>query len=399
MVKKDLIIEKETDWQDFANEKTGFDLIVDPMVYRSADVYLRGQRGSEGSLSGKSESAAVWQALLANVGSLSAFFDALILSERLPMIDYGMTFDSNVGFKQHNLYQKCNDAAGGTVLTSVHVMGSAYIQAKQAAIENMKQRPEAPANLESSVRDEMSAFDYTWEPDLSGLDELKEDDLPLTRFLYGGLLFSGYAQMAGVGHLIQPKRSRLYLAMSLNANSAAYRHDQELFAELSAITREAKGAQSVSVQVDGLPSFLPYLLKQDPNTPEELLSEALKLRKSGMVKDYRQWRTQLIREWREKGRIDSINERTVRENARALVKHLDASENGIKTEVKASMVIVPIPMPNVSVDIAIPIQRLWGWIQGQLPGRRYTKLLMRLTLADHEYRDVTRQLHTIWRQA
>ena len=29
-----------------------------------------------------------------NIGSVLAFFDALVLSEKLPVIDYGITFDS-----------------------------------------------------------------------------------------------------------------------------------------------------------------------------------------------------------------------------------------------------------------------------------------------------------------
>jgi hypothetical protein len=93
---------------------------------------LGGRRGAEQSLPGK-QADDVWQALSANLGSLVAFFDALILSERLPLIDYGYTYESRIGFEQHELYRRCNNAAQDQLLVSVHVMMDAYQQSKTGA--------------------------------------------------------------------------------------------------------------------------------------------------------------------------------------------------------------------------------------------------------------------------
>jgi hypothetical protein len=54
---------------------------------------------------------------------------------------------------------------------------------------------------------------------------------------------------------------------------------------------------------------------------------------------------------------------------------------------------------GISLERAVPIGRKWGWGLRQLPGRRYTKLLMRMHLAAHEYRQLDRHLFTLWKNA
>lgn len=388
----DLAITSNTDWDKFHNGRP--DLIVDPMIFRSADVYLRGRRGVEQMLPGKAQDE-VWTALSANVGSLVAFFDALILSERLPIIDYGYTYDSQIGFDQQELYQHCNNAAGSKVLISVHVMNPVYEQAKAAAVEALRERPTLPRTLMTSVVQEMSAFDYNWQPDLSDLGKIrKKDELLVLRFLFGGLLFGAYAQMTGAGHLIQPKRSRLYLAAALAAPSAAYEQEKDLLDELNEVVRQTAGMPEGLTNVSALPSFLPYLLSKDPQSPDELLRSALTLRENDAVKDYRIWRNSLIADWREKGKIDRSNEMAIQEITGAVVRKLKMSEDkvlkfGLKAEVT-----------GVGLEVGVPIHlgRLWGWILQHLPGRRYTKLLMRMQLAAQEYRSLDHHLHTIWNQ-
>jgi hypothetical protein len=393
----DVVVADDADWNKFPTDRKELkgppELIVDPMVFRTADVYLRGRKAAQQLLPDK-EPAEVWSALSANVGSLVAFFDALILSEQLPIIDYGYTFDSQIGFEQHELYHRCNQAAAEQVLVSVHVMMSAYQQAKAAALEALRERPPIPDELAASVLQEMSAFDYGWRPDLSALEPLPEDEnqLVLLRFLFGGLLFGAYAQVTGAGHLIQPKRSRLYLAAALAAPSASYAHERELFDELNMIVRQTEGMQEGLSQVDALPSFLPYLLSKDPQSPDDLLRSALALRKNSAVKDYRAWRKQLVEDWRDKGKIDRSNERAIRQITQAMLQKLETPDDATPNlSLNAGLTGV-----GLDVGVPIPVGRLWGWVLGHLPGRRYTKLLMRMQLAAHEYRRLDRHLSTLW---
>jgi hypothetical protein len=62
----DLLIENVTDWRRLPER--GLDTIVDPMIFRTADVYLRGRKGSEESLPGK-DPEDVWTAIGANLDS------------------------------------------------------------------------------------------------------------------------------------------------------------------------------------------------------------------------------------------------------------------------------------------------------------------------------------------
>ena len=387
----DIVICAASDWNSFHNGPP--ELIIDPMIFRSADVYLRGRQGVEQTLPGKNPDE-VWSALSANIGSLTTFFDALILAERLPIIDYGITFDSQIGFEQHDLYQRCNQAAGERTLVSVHVMAPVYTDAKDAVLEALNTRPPMPDELTNSIQQEMSAFDYGWQPDLSALESLPEDErqLVLLRFLFGGLLFGGYAQMTGAGHLIQPKRSRLYLAAALSAPSAAYSHERELQEELNKVVQQTEGMQNGLIQVDALPSFLPYLLAKDPRSLDELLRAALALRKNSALKDYRAWRKQLIQDWRDKGRIDRASERTVQQMTQAVLRELRPS-GGATLDFGVSGGLTGV---GLDVGFPIPIGRLWGWVLSQLPGHRYTKLLMRMHLATHEYRWLDRHLAALW---
>lgn len=389
----DLVIESDADWTKFQGGPP--DLIVDPMVYRTADVYLRGRAGVEESIPG-SDPDQVWYSLSDNIGSLASFFDALVLSERLPIIDYGVTFDSQIGFEQYDLYQRCNDGAGDSVLVSVHVMAPIYTQAKQAALDALDARPSLSPELTYSILRELSAFEYGWQPDLSALKSLpeNEDEVTLLRFLFGGLLFGAYSQMTGAGHLIQPKRSRLFLAAALAVPSAGYEHERELFEELRKVVGQTEGMQEGYFQVDALPPVLPFLLSKDPDTPDDLLRLGLALRKKGAMRDYRAWRKQLVDDWRDKGRIDRSNERVIRKIVDRIQREL-APRGGATAELGLNAGLTGV---GLGVGLPIPVGRLWGWISSQIPGRRYTKLLMRLQLAAHEYRRIDRHLHTLWQR-
>jgi hypothetical protein len=384
----ELTIQSTEDWNTFAKprEKVELDIIVDPMIYRTADVFLRGKTGV-GKTFGSSEQ--VRRAIKRNVDSIATFFDCFILSENLPIIDYGLTFDQNVGFDSYNFIEQCNQVEH--VLISVHICGQASGEARQAALELMKNKTSVPEPLAEELREEMSALEYQWKPDLSPLGPMQERELPVNRFLYGAALFGAFAQKAGVGHMFQPKRSQVFLAASLYADSALAQDEEKLYQKLGEVMIHASGRASSMAELHGLPPFLPYLLSRNPKTPIDLLAKAVALRKTGMVEDYRNWRNGLIRDWREKGIIRAQYRRELSRIAQKIQKEFAAPASS-NLELKVSMM-------GLDPSWKAPIDEIWSWIYGQLPGRRYMKLLTRLTLAQGEYEQLDKHIGTVWNDA
>jgi hypothetical protein len=62
-----LIISKESDWEKF--HKAELEVIVDPMVFRSADVFLRGRHKATSELSEK-DPKKLWDSVSENIGSI-----------------------------------------------------------------------------------------------------------------------------------------------------------------------------------------------------------------------------------------------------------------------------------------------------------------------------------------
>ena len=151
------------------------------------------------------------------------------------------------------------------------------------------------------------------------------------------------------------------------------------------------------------PTFLPYLLKFDDESPQELLKRALKLRTSGVVGEYRRWRREVI-ENLEKGRVPNKLQTEIAQIAAAITRELKANYDGktkVSAKVSAKLVFVgPIPVFQVGPEAGIekevhPAVGL-GWILRHIPGYRYRKLLMRLVIAQREYRHIDMHLKSIW---
>jgi hypothetical protein len=384
----ELTIEETAQWQSFANPRQDIklDVIVDPMIYRTADVFLRGKSGVTRTMRSLDQ---VRQAINRNIDALTIFFDLFILSDNLPIIDYGVTFDPHVGLDSSEIIDRCNQVE--KVLTSVHVCGRASSEAREAALELMKSRTAVPEPLAQDLREEMSALEYAWQPDLSPLGSIEERDVPVNRFLYGAALFGAFARMAEIGHMFQPKRSQAYLAASLHADASQARDETSLYEKLREVIQEASAGSNSTAHLDGLPPFLPYLLRKDPETPAQLLSHAADLRKTGMVKDYRDWRNGLIREWRDKGRIRDQYRKELSDIAQKVKKEFGPSRD--------SQIEMKVTMTGLDPAWNVPVDRIWGWVYSQLPGRRYMKVLTRLALAQAEYEHLDRHVGTIWNAA
>jgi len=377
-------IETSDDWKKIPK------VVVDPMVFRTADVFLRGLKGIEKSPD-KKEPEQMWSAIRSNIGSLCAFFDAVILEDRLPMYDYKITFTPDLYHGKHTLVELCN--RDQPVLVSVTVGLEAYRVVKEAAIAALVKLPPVPAGSTADILREMSAFDWEWRPDL-WRDETRgsENEQRLDAFRYGGLLFSGYSQLTGADHILQHKRARLYLAASLGSNRA---NDEEaLFQELARISGESGNGLQPLCELPQTPTFLPYLLKFDDESPEELLNRALALRNKSFVKEYRGWR-QAIASDLDKGRVSVKWEKEINQIAAAIRKELKADK---QCNVTLSLSYSGI-VPEAQIEKELNLAETLGWFLRQLPGRRYRKLLMRMVIAQREYTRVDKHLNKLWRAA
>ena len=388
-------IEKDADWEKVRDNKR-IKVVVDPMVFRTADVFLRGSKGISQSPELKHPDT-MWSAISSNIDSLCAFFDALILEELLPMYDYEMTFPPDIDTGKHTLVELCNAHADEAVLVPITVKEQAYQEMKRAAVSKLHELPDILPTTATDILTELSAFDYEWRPDLwRGEKAGDTQERVLDTFRYGGLLFTGYAQRTGSDHLLQPKRARLYLATSLGAD----RLDDEkaLFAELMKLANEAPEGVQRTGDLPAAPTFLPYLLRFDDGTPLKLLRRALRLRKSGVIGEYRGWRQNVIEEI-DRGRALTKSRKEISRIAGAIARELKVEDSSIKVNAKVGAKVSAIG-PEVGAELGVEkevnLAATLGWILRNVPGYRYRKLLMRMVIAQREYWHVDRHLKSVW---
>jgi hypothetical protein len=391
----DIVIAKSGDWQQFRDNK--LDVIVDPMVYRAADIFLRGHSLAADTLP-IGDSDEIWTALSSDIGSLTSFFDQIVLADQLPLIDYGITFDSALGYDVPWICRVVNENLEERVIHNVHVCGEASAIARAAAMAELPSRPPATEQVQAQVRRHLDVLNYQWLPQLDVLGDLPEGDLTVARFLYGGLIFSAFSQVSGSAHVLQPERWRLLTAMSIGASSAAEESEQELVTELD--RRIHANPQFADLHMASFPPFLPYLLlTTNPLTPLDLLRGAKKLRNDSLIKEYRQWRGDLMRNWLDRGLIEERHEAEIKRILTAIQKRLDVDKSidvelGIGANVGEKGIGV-----DAGIKVPVPAGRIWGWILEQLPGRRYLKVLRRLKLAERQYAHMDRELKTVWDRA
>lgn len=313
-------------------------MVVDPMVFRTADVFLRGA----GGLARSSAPETMWSAISSNVGALCTFFDTVILEKRLPMYDYDETFPPDMVTGKQALIEYCNEAE--EMLVAVTVRDGAYQEMKQQAVAVLDKLPSIPETLASDILRELSAFDWEWRPNLGREYPDASADV-LDAFRYGGILFSGYAQRTGSDHMLQPKRARLNLASSMGANRAD--DEKALFSEFTRIaSKTPEGAQRTG-DLPATPTFLPYLLKHDDKTPRELLKRALHLRKSNMVDEYRHWRKGVMADI-DRGRVLTKWRKEISGLAEKIAREV-GTEGGTKVSAKIGAKVTAIG-PEVGVE-------------------------------------------------
>jgi hypothetical protein len=176
-------------WEELS--RNDLDVVVDPMVVRCGEVFLKGAAGAENP-------AQAWSFLERNVGALSLFFDTLILEKNIPVFNYGDTYDLHLDFDKRVLAE-VNDIE--PVLFDVDVKYDPYWEVKNAALDELRKLYKGPQTipfkLANDIVSEMAAAGYQWTPSLGGLEkELPtEVERKLAHFFLGGLIFGGYAQV------------------------------------------------------------------------------------------------------------------------------------------------------------------------------------------------------------
>lgn len=379
-----ITIEQDGDWEQLRDQ---LKVVVDPTIFRTAEVFLQGERAA-------SNKRALWQAISANVGSLAAFVDAVVLNQKLPIFDYLSTFPDRPDDDRDDdarLIEFCNREE--EVLVPVTVAYGAYWDVKQAALAELGSPDDLPRDAAPGILDELSAFDWAWTPVLPGWESAAADDRVLGTFLYGGLLFGGYAQRIGGRHLIQPKRARLFAAAAFRDPS----DDEELvFRRLEQLPGEAPEDVDDAQVFPALPSFLPYLLLADPAGPADLLDRALKLRASPAVAEYRLWHSELVEDV-SRGRRAREKAAEVDQLWDAVERELEPRGKGLRFAWSVEALFLGIPIPRAKIEGEAEPRRLYAWTLRQLPGHRYQKLMMRMKAAHEEYVRVNADLRRLWK--
>src|SRR2546422_10278357 len=99
-----ILVKETSDWQKLLVGET----VVDPMVFRCGELFLKGAKEA-------GDPKKTWDLLTCNIHAIGMFFDSLILNEKLPVFNYGDTFDDHLNFEQRVL-TKINDYAKKEVL-------------------------------------------------------------------------------------------------------------------------------------------------------------------------------------------------------------------------------------------------------------------------------------------
>jgi hypothetical protein len=105
--------------------------VLDPLVFRAADAFLRGAPAADDEL--------LWEAISQNVDALAVFVDAVMLQDQLPIFDYAATWEPELAESAATLVELCNQDE--ELLVEVRVAGDAYRLARTPAVDALRALP------------------------------------------------------------------------------------------------------------------------------------------------------------------------------------------------------------------------------------------------------------------
>jgi hypothetical protein len=388
-------------WRGF--QDAGLDVVLDPMILRTGEMFLAGRSGAAAY---SPDPEAVWAGIVRNLSALFSFFDLLVTRRRLPFLQYWETFF---------VMADTLPALLGSVLVPVRVDHDVYATVMKEVRQAVKSAPVEglPEALVAEVADELGDMAYEWRPWLD-VEYADPRRLRVAEFMAGGMVFGAYSQATGCDHIVQARRSRLFVALSLAEDThTAWRglSEERLFGDFRA---RCTAAGNVHAQeYPAAPTVLPYLLAQPPavGSPRELLDRCLTLRESRDGERYRSWHKGLRDAWSLGQQEQPAARRAVADVLRELDKRLgtagvSARETHVEIDAPPTLTAGvgftgPVPHGSVSVQ-GVPLRRpsAPAWLRAlafeRMPFRRHRRLLLRMALDEARYGDITLHLRRIW---
>jgi hypothetical protein len=395
-----VVVEGPDDWARLTER--GLTTVIDPMVFRAGELFLRGRSGRAlGSVPREAlDEDRAWEFLDKNLLAIGFFLDALILNERLPLFNYSDSFDMHLNFEERS-FAAYNDA-DRPALELVDVRYGAYMPIKARALDALRARiaaapvdgtggPRLHEDGASIVR-ELASAEYRWNislwPELEAL--LPTDfDRQIARFLVGGMIFGEYADLMESEHWLQPKRASLFVQATSGAASRDRGDERALFEWVAT-------QYGLPILASSQPTFLHRVL-HEATSLRDVPAIVKRLRASGAVADYRVRRREMLEEWRAHGGVRPDTERDLQALKRELAGRgttfTEVSEAGVSL-VKAATA----PSVGSAVDATRKLAPLLGWLLDRKPGRRHVKLLADSLHARGRYPYIERSVRTLWAQ-
>lgn len=392
-----LKVSSNADWEQLRNRNLM--TIVDPMVFRTADLFLSGR-----PFFAFNDSVAdqVWETISKNIGALASFFDGIILRQQLPIFSYTVTF-------QEGRLLELNEE--GDFLVPVVVEGEVYKKSKASAVQELNLSRPIPQKLGDDILTEMEVFGYAWQPYFDGLESLTPREQRLQSFLLGGLIFGGYAQQLSIRHetaehqaehILQPKRSRLFLAASLGDVGTITTDESSLLRRFKQLSKSLPLDAMHAIELPPAPTFLPLLLRQNPSTPRELLELALEWREKLSVRAFRDWYRNIEIELHRHYYPVEL-EKELRQLQTDISRELGrTTEKTVTISAKVGASLKMAPKPEVGAEAGVGVERqlelgrIKWFFQNLLPGYSYRKLFVRMAIAQKRYADLTQHLRELW---
>ena len=382
-------------------ENAGLDYVPDPMVLRAAELFIGGRQCCRHSQNLDDEK--VWPIIERNIDGILAFFHVLMTRERIPLIDYGITFPTVV-FK----------SLIGEIALDVHPAYDVYQKFWAQGLEKLGNfdSSKLPRGLAGGLGQELLTVGYGWSPDLTGLGLKKKADKEAASFILGGLIFGAYADASGSDHLLQNKRARMFVALA-GAEAELTRGismDRRLFA---ALTRATNRDERFTIeQEQAPPTVLHHLLAQGVGNTKQLLEEALRLRESAAGKSYRRWHGALRKAWRS-GRSDGVAEAELHAVTKELERRLSgkpivltkltvgatahASVHAHAGIASAGATVSARAEPR-KVEVTFPT-RVRNWFVDNVAFSRHQKLLLEMSMDRRSFDDLALGLRSVWNRS
>jgi hypothetical protein len=379
-------------WKTYADAA---DFVPDPMILRAGEVFANGAKGAKALAVSDLE---VMAALRDNIGGLLEFFDLVVAYERMPLIDYEYTFDKD------SVPMPIGMLLGDKALP-VTIGYQAYESVKIGALKSLAAMDLGRIAQFGHQLAELDALRYQWQPSLDGgkpegwLTQAALLDAPTrlaAQFLLGGLIFSGFAQASLTDHIVQPKRSRFYLALTAApATTGGATHEEEE-AVFTAAEQGLHGTGASVRRLSALPPVLPYLLSKAPDTvtAADLLKRALEFTNTKEGDSYRK-AAALIRGDGVQGAQTADLAKAVKAQAQAMLtpfSKLADRAGGLKVEVSVGL---EGPKLSASKSLSAPAW-LTLWWNENTPFGGLRKTFRRMWLAAESYEALEKRLVAAW---